>query len=144
MKQSQKVWIKGNANRGKEVIRILEDLGGENIDSCQGHDPNMIYFINHNEDIDTIEITHVFANIIMEQYKEIELPKIKDKYKFKSFDKVLTRDHWDEEWVCNIFSHINNDREDYQYICIADFASKYCIPYNEETAKLLGTTIDYE
>ena len=74
--------------------------------------------------------------------KQIEdLPK---KYEFKPFDKVLVRDYLEDKWMPNFFSCYDGTSE-YKYGCIAGNSdnvvfSKYCIPYNEETAKLIGTT----
>lgn len=78
--------------------------------------------------------------------KSIEdLPK---KCEFKPFDKVLVRDTLDEVWVPSFFSNMDRDGEEYLYGCITGntivFYSKYCIPYNEETKHLLGTTDDWK
>lgn len=62
-------------------------------------------------------------------------------YKFKPFDKVLVKD--DDEnsaWSCNLFSGKN---EDGTYMCIGGYWDM-CIPYNESTAHLLGTTEDFK
>ena len=78
--------------------------------------------------------------------KQIEdLPK---KCEFKSFDKVLVRDCLEDKWMPNFFSCYDGTSE-YKYGCIAGNSdnvifSKYCIPYNEETAKLIGTTNNVE
>lgn len=56
---------------------------------------------------------------------------------FKPFDKVLTRDGVSFPWRINIFSHYVPEN-DYPYVTIRS-ASKYCIPYNEKTAHLVGT-----
>ena len=64
----------------------------------------------------------------------------KDKFDpktLKPFDKVLVR-YCNAVWECNIFSHISNNIE-YPYTCISDTA-KYCIPYNNDTKHLVGTT----
>ena len=56
----------------------------------------------------------------------------------KTFDKVLVRNERDNMWRCSIFSHINDC-----FACkyIASNASfKYCIPYNDDTKHLIGTT----
>lgn len=59
-------------------------------------------------------------------------------HQFKPFDKVLVRDYDNEEWLCNIFSHINeNDDDDYTYVCIYS-RWKQCIPY-EGNEFLLNT-----
>ena len=78
--------------------------------------------------------------------KQIEdLPK---KCEFKPFDKVLARDYLEDKWMPNFFSCYDGTSE-YKYGCIAGNSdnvvfSKYCIPYNEETAKLIGTTNNVE
>ena len=57
----------------------------------------------------------------------------------KPFDRVITRTP-DTPWTANFFSHIDSDGVKN---CIDD---KYlmCLPYNEETAKLIGTTNNWE
>lgn len=57
------------------------------------------------------------------------------KHQFKPFDKVLVRDLDTHEWVCNFFSHI--DEEGY-YVCVGSWWLQ-CIPY-EGNEHLLGTT----
>ena len=75
-----------------------------------------------------------------------DLPK---KYEFKPFDKVLVRDYLKDKWMPNFFSCYDGTTSDYKYGCIAGnidnvVFSRYCIPYNEETAKLIGTTNNVE
>lgn len=54
------------------------------------------------------------------------------------FDRVLVRDNKDLVWKINIYSHkYYNPNHPYQ--CIAS-VYRYCIPYNEETKHLVGTT----
>lgn len=70
------------------------------------------------------------------------------KCEFKPFDKVLVRDYLEDKWMPNFFSCYDGTSE-YKYGCIAGNSdnvvfSKYCIPYNEETAKLIGTTNNVE
>lgn len=60
---------------------------------------------------------------------------------FKPFDKVLVRDTDEQTWCANYFSHYKND-PNYFYVCINGIYH-YCIPYNEHTAHLLGTTDPY-
>lgn len=64
----------------------------------------------------------------------------KTKYEFKPFDKVLVRNFEGGPWAADIFSNIDTDGS---YICVGGIKS-YCIPYNEETAHLLGTTENYK
>ena len=59
----------------------------------------------------------------------------------KPFDKVITRNAYDDIWA-NIFSHIDQYGEYVTIGCVGGYP--YCIPYNEETAKLIGTTNNWE
>lgn len=61
---------------------------------------------------------------------------LKPKVEFKPFDKVVVRDTEYSTWCADFFSHIDVD---YRYACVGATWS-FCIPYNEETAKLIGTT----
>ena len=54
------------------------------------------------------------------------------------FDKVLARNDR-EDWSCVLFSHIAKDEETYPYACGYDWFT-YCIPYNEDTKCLVGTS----
>lgn len=56
---------------------------------------------------------------------------------FHPFDKVLVRDYYNERWRVDIFGFILND-----CICCCTTNWRYCIPYNEETKNLIGTTDD--
>lgn len=53
----------------------------------------------------------------------------------KPFDKVLARDENNTNWIASLFSSI----EESGLACINGFW-KQCIPYNDETAHLVGTT----
>ena len=69
-----------------------------------------------------------------------QIVELKHKIEFKPFDKVLARDTEDSTWCADFFSHID---EDYRYACVGA-TWDFCIPYNEETAKLIGTTDNLE
>ena len=60
----------------------------------------------------------------------------------KPFDKVITRNAYDDIWTANIFSHMNSYGEYVAIGCVGGY--HYCLPYNEETAHLLGTTDEWE
>ena len=61
-------------------------------------------------------------------------------YEFKAFDKVLVRDFDDEGWKADFFSHNRFvDGSGYRFSCVSNMW-RHCIPYNEETKHLLGTT----
>lgn len=71
-----------------------------------------------------------------------QIADLKPKCEFKPFDKVLGRNEKDDVWEAELFSHYKEESQ-YPFRCIG-FSRKYCIPYNEETAHLLGTTDDWE
>ena len=53
------------------------------------------------------------------------------------FDKVLVREER-EVWDCELFSYIRENHP-CPYVTISSYF-KYCIPYNDETKHLVGTT----
>lgn len=71
-----------------------------------------------------------------------QIVDLKPKCEFKPFDKVLGRNEKDAVWEAELFSHYKEESQ-YPFCCIG-FSRKYCIPYNKETAHLLGTTDDWE
>ena len=58
----------------------------------------------------------------------------------KPFDKVVVRCSEADRWSIDFFSHkVHNG-----YICTGDAWFGYCLPYNEETSHLLGTTDEWK
>ena len=56
----------------------------------------------------------------------------------KPFDRVLVRNFKTMKWRCEHFSHFDGDNYN---PCIASCCSyTFCIPYNDDTKHLLGTT----
>lgn len=72
----------------------------------------------------------------------LRVEPVKIERPLKPFDKVLVRDTDEQAWCANYFSHYKNDPA-YFYVCINGIYH-YCIPYNEHTAHLLGTTDPYK
>lgn len=71
--------------------------------------------------------------------KEIERSKKFDPTTLQPFDKVLVRDHDEDNWECDLFSHHeSNEISKDQFICIGNTWNE-CIPYNDDTASLVGT-----
>ena len=69
-----------------------------------------------------------------------QIVDLKPKCEFKPFDKVVVRCGKADKWSIDFFSYkVSNG-----YICTGDAWFGYCLPYNEETAHLLGTTDDWE
>lgn len=67
-----------------------------------------------------------------------QIVDLKPKCEFKPFDRVITRNDEDDIWTANIFSHMDSHGEYVTIGCVGGYT--YCIPYNEVTAKLIGTT----
>ncbi len=73
--------------------------------------------------------------------KQIEdLPK---KCELKPFDKVLAKIAG-HTWAADFFSHYDENDEELPYVCIGYGRVIHCIPYNEETKHLLGTTDEWK
>lgn len=62
-----------------------------------------------------------------------------NQFEFKPFDKVLVRDVTSQAWEADLYSHTD---EDGVHHCISSHWS-LIIPYNEQTAHLIGTNRPY-
>ena len=78
-------------------------------------------------------------------WSKFEAPwyKKKEKKRFdpktlKPFDKVLVKDYSDDGWKVDFYSHKDTSMT-YHYRCIGE-TYRCCIPYNDDTKHLLGTT----
>lgn len=76
-----------------------------------------------------------------------QIVDLKPKVELKPFDKVLCRNSKDDTWEADFFARLTRKEIDYtqsgKYLCVGDLWM-YCIPYNEETAHLLGTTDEWK
>lgn len=72
---------------------------------------------------------------------------LRPKVEFKPFDKVLCRNSKDDTWEADFFARLTRKEIDYtqsgKYLCVGDLWM-YCIPYNEDTKHLLGTTDEWK
>lgn len=71
-----------------------------------------------------------------------QIVDLKQKWTPMPFDRVITRNASDDVWTANIFSHIDSHGEYVTIACVGGYT--HCLPYNEETAKLIGTTDNLE
>ena len=71
----------------------------------------------------------------------LQVEPVKPTCPFKPFGKVLARFSKSAGWTVDLFSHYNEGCET-PYVCISG-PKELCIPYNEHTAHLLGTTDPY-
>lgn len=108
----------------------------------------VVFIKNPYEKIKTITPAWVDANykLIVTDYEK-ELLKAQDEKKakecsFQKGDRVLVRDDNEEAWRFEIFDSYEGGNE-YPYDCEFD-CYRQCIPLNEKTWKLLGTTDEYK
>ena len=69
-----------------------------------------------------------------------QIVDLKPKVELKPFDKVLVRDFGNQAWQVSLFGYKDSD----SYYCCNGCGWNQCIPYNEETAHLLGTTGEWK
>ena len=97
---------------------------------------------------DVYEISKVYCDsygivgfswmINMEYQDQYELvPNKFDPKTLKPFDRVLIKD---VIWSVGFFSHYNKNACYYPCECVGGTIAKYCIPYNDDTKHLVGTT----
>ena len=98
--------IKGDKNRGNEVIALLEMLGGRNIDNYRGTNFNYAYFID-DYDYNNICFIDVDAALVIGNYVIFTLNEFKEKYPYKVGDVVKTGT--DEEGIIKQIKWVDND-----------------------------------
>lgn len=70
-----------------------------------------------------------------------QIVDLNPKVELKPFDKVVVFDELAKKWECSMFSHYSKNYEDKEVItCIGGCTYFKVLPFNEETAKLVGTT----
>ena len=128
---SKQIAIKGHKTRGKEVIEILEMLGGKNVYNLPG-DTSSAYYVFEKGEIRCGE--HIYGN---EPYTIFTLEEFIKKYPFKVGDKAISNDgkkivyivgiEWDE-YVGDLCYKVMKNNEDYIW-----FTSELIKLYRKET-----------
>lgn len=78
-------------------------------------------------------------------FEKKEIIDLKPKVNFRPFDKVVACCVSTHKWECDMFSHYSKDYRGREIIIGLGGLSYYkALPYNEENAKLLGTTDNVE
>lgn len=115
MKNKWKVFIKGNLDRGDEVIKSLTDLGANNPNNYYGKDSNGYYYINPNG-----EIAYAFSerHLLHDFYTEIKLPEIK---KWKDGDLLVKSDGGGKEYIVYSNKKAKSDGDMVAYIDVNDY-----------------------
>ena len=71
---------------------------------------------------------------------KVEVEKF-DPNTLQPFDKIIVRDGDYDVWTCALFSYFDGLNDDFRVITVGSLY-RYCIPFNEETKHLIGTTDD--
>lgn len=99
--------------------------------------------------VDNINITPLILDIPQSDltrlqkyctFKIIE-NNMQNQFEFKPFDQVLVRDYDDDPWRAMHYSHFDSTQQ--RHYCSSSYWNR-CIPYNENTAHLLGTCTPYK
>lgn len=147
-----------------DVVRSIDDGAQAVFNGWESDDYTSFYAsIVHHAEVDEWDEDIVFAvESFYKEYEEfargfivdaeehyngkynpetLQVEPVKPECPFMPFGKVLVRNHEDLVWFTNFFSYYKNNNG-YHYCCI-DNSCRYCIPFNEQTARLVGTTDPY-
>lgn len=132
-----KIAIQGHPTRGKEVIQILESLGGVNGCQLEGNSENSYYFISCNNNIiDCCDKCYV-------RYKKYTLEEFEKDFPFKIGDKVK---HITSIGIIKEYCYINNEPaykvESMELGIIVTIAAKILEPYKEMEIRNITLTLD--
>ena len=87
----------------------------------------------------------IFPSKEMRDWSKFTAPWLKkerfDPKTLKPFDKVLVRSENIFNWNCSLFSNIDDFSSKYPFSCLST-CYRFCIPYNDDTKHLVGTTDD--
>lgn len=108
-----KITIKGHPTRGKEVIQILENLGGKNTSNHKGKD-NYAYYISK------IDNRIYKTSLLFSEYKHYTLEEFEREFPFKIGDRVITI-------TTNLRGIITNLKENGWYYVKCDNGHFVCI-----------------
>ena len=131
-------------------------LGNVKFDSID-HECQIIYVISetdatwHFNSDATITLDYVTSAEIMlypskkqRDWSKFIAPWIKkdrfDPKTLKPFDRVIARSTLNSKWRCTFFSHLIDDKRRVLKCITSDYSYPFCIPYNDETKHLAGTT----
>ena len=87
----------------------------------------------------------IFPSREMRDWSKFTAPWYKNKNEkfdpntLNPFDKVLVRSEEVFNWNCSLFSNIDDFDSKYPFTCLG-LCYKFCIPYNDDTKHLIGTT----
>ena len=147
-----------------DVVRSIDDGAQAVFNGWESDDYTSFYAsIVHHAEVDEWDEDIVFAvESFYKEYEEfargfivdaeehyngkynpetLQVEPVKPECPFMPFDKVLVRDDDEKKWRASLFAYYDENAK-YPYVCIP-YIHTQCIPYNEHTAHLLGTTDPY-
>lgn len=138
--------VKSIDNSSKKLeYYVLNDMSTLKIDDWLSFEDKQIQPITETQRI--ILFDALAKNTMAWDAEKKEIVDLKPKVELKPFDKVLCRNSKDDTWEADFFARLTRKEIDYtqsgKYLCVGDLWM-YCIPYNEETAHLLGTTDEWK
>lgn len=139
---------------------LIGDCKLSNVNSCDVVVANSKGALHINPDATATFCEHktvelmLFPSQTQQDWSKWQCPKSKkpkfDPNTLQPFDKIIVRDNSVESWSAALFSHIVYDLSEYdiegsddvEFIIATTGSSdfSYCIPFNDETKHLIGTT----
>lgn len=129
-------YIQGDAANADQIKAAFEKLGYEPY--CWTFETEFYFTVDCTKTVQIISSSSKLINIIKTHpdYQELELPKPHyDIANFKPFDKVLVRQNDSCTWGVSFFGRYAG-----MFMCCNNACFIQCIPFNDDTKHLLGTT----
>ena len=128
--------IKGHPTRGSQVIKLLEMLGGNNINKCGGEIIDYYYVINFSCDGGNCDINRLY--MVSHKYKVFTLEEFEAKYPYKVGDKVIVNgDDNDVHIITSMRWHEKEEKVYYDLLTkegydTCTWEANEIIPYKEQ------------
>ena len=129
------IFIYGDKHRPCVIFGINNDKVWEYSDDS-GWSYNTLRLATEDEKNKLFDALSIKGKCWNSETKQVE--NIKSKLTFKPIEWCLMRTASDYAWCLCQFSNMDSD----SYVAIGGAMHEYCIPYNDETKHLLGTTED--
>ena len=135
-------YIQGNKEKAAEIKAAFEKLGVASNANRYNYKNDYVLYFSAGGMMHMIDTNSSWANIIKTHpdYQELELPKPHyDISNFYAGMPVLVRDNNEEEWRHTAFSHMTSRFYENKFAAGCTYWCQ-CIPFNDDTKHLLGTT----
>lgn len=130
-------YIQGNKDKADQIMAAFEAKGCVMHTGTQCDLSDMVYF-SLNGKVGSLKLRNLDLFKTHPDYQELELPKPHyDIANFHAGMPVLVREGIYCEWRYTIFSH---HRKNGTTFCASGIIWHQCIPFNDDTKHLLGTT----